>query len=466
MIRTTITLLCLTSGLTSHLLADEYTVTEKPFKKVTTLKGTFLPSESTPISISPEIWKDFIITSFVSQGTTVKKGDVLIGIDTTKIDEEIAKTEQEREIELLQLAKAKHELEQLEINTPLQLEKLARAENEATDNLKWFTEIGMPNEIKATMFQVTQNEQFLAYQMEELKQLEKMYSEDNKTEETEEIILTRTRNTVEQYKFQLESVKISTARSLNTEIPRKLEGFQRTAEDSRIAHTAAKEGLNKALEIKRLEVIQAEKADAKKSERLAKLKADRAMMNITASAKGIIYYGSIKKGHWKPGAAAKAFKIGHKLPVNLTLLTFIPAKSPLTLTAFASEEQLRSLTKGATGHASNQINPYTHFPVSIHSLRRYPETDNTYRVNISLGKQQGEKIVPGMSSQVHIITNKLDNAIVIPKDYLTTNEDGSHGIQLKLADGETDERSVEISAMNKDEAVIIKGLELDQVIVK
>ena len=462
MIRTAIALLCLTG----YLLADEYTVTEKPFKKVTTLKGTFLPSESTPISISPETWKDFAITSFVEQGAAVKKGDVLIGIDTTKIDEKIAQAEQEREIELLQLAKAKHELEQLEISTPIKLEKLARAENEASDNLKWFTEIGMPNEIKVTMFQVTQHEQLLAYQMEELKQLEKMYSEDNKTEETEEIILIRTRNTVEQYKFQLESVKISTARSLNTRIPRKLEGFQRAAEDSRIAHTAAKEGLNKTLEIKRLKLTQAEKTDTKKANKLTQLKADRAMMQIIAPADGIIYYGSIENGYWKPGAATKAFKIGNNLPVNRTLLTFIPAQAPLTLTAFANEEQLRSLTKGATGHASTQINPYTHFPVSIDNLRGYPETDNTYRVNISLDTQQNEKIVPGMTSQVHIITNKLDSAIVVPKDYLTTQEDGSHSIQLKLADGKTDPRSVKISAMNKDEAVIIQGLELDQVIVK
>ena len=69
MIRTAIALLCLTG----YLLADEYTVTEKPFKKVTTLKGTFLPSDSTPISISPETWKDFAITSFVEQGAAVKK---------------------------------------------------------------------------------------------------------------------------------------------------------------------------------------------------------------------------------------------------------------------------------------------------------------------------------------------------------------------------------------------------------
>ena len=160
---------------------------------------------------------------------------------------------------------------------------------------------------------------------------------------------------MEQYKFQLESVKISTARSLNTRIPRKLEGFQRAAEDSRIAHTAAKEGLNKTLEIKRLELTQAEKTDTKKANRLTQLKADRAMMQIMAPADGIIYYGSIENGYWKPGAATKAFKIGNNLPVNRTLLTFIPAQAPLTLTAFANEEQLRSLTKGATGPVS-----YTH----------------------------------------------------------------------------------------------------------
>jgi len=466
MIRNTLSLLCLTGAIAGTALADEYSVIEKPFKKVTTLDGTFLPKESTAVSIAPKVWKDFTVTSFVDQGTTVKKGDILIGIDTTKADEQIAKAEEAREIELLKLAKAKHELAQLEIATPRKLENFARTEKEDADNLKWFTEIGMPIDIKSSLFRVKRSEQSLAYQMEELKQLEKMYSEDNKTEETEEIILTRTRNNLEQVKFSLNSTKIRSARTLDTEIPRQLEDYQRTAENSRLANTAAKENLTRALEIKRLEVAQAEKTDAEKVEKLAELKADRAMMNITAPADGLVYYGSIKNGQWNPAAALKVIKIGGKLPAHLTLLTFIPTKSELLLSAFAPEDQLSSLKKGASGHANTQMHRYKSFPVTINGLNKYPEANGKYKVKITLNEQQDQQIVPGMKATVRIFSNQLDNAIVVPTNYLTVAEDGSHTVKIKLADGETADRPVEISASNKTQSVITKGLEVDQVIVK
>ena len=103
MIRTTFSSLCFTSVLISSTLADEYTVSEKPFEKSTTLNGVFLPSQSTALSIAPKVWKDFSITSLVNQGALVKKGDTLIGIDTTKIDEQIAKATKSLEISHLNL---------------------------------------------------------------------------------------------------------------------------------------------------------------------------------------------------------------------------------------------------------------------------------------------------------------------------------------------------------------------------
>jgi len=469
MIRNTLYTLCLGAMLASFTHAaeeGEYTVDTKPFKKITTLSGVFLPTESTAVSIAPEEWTDFTITSFVSQGAAVKKGDILIGIDTTKLDKYIAKAEKSRELDILNLAQAKQTLAQLEITTPRSLEKHARAEKEAAENLKWFTEHGMPRDIETTKRGVKSAELMLAYQLEELKQLEKMYAEDNKTEETEEIILIRTRNDVDRAKFRLKSAKISAARTLDTDIPRQLKSAQRSAEESRIANTAAKKSLTRALEIKRLEVAKAIKDDSEKADKLAKMKADRAMMNITAAADGVVYYGSMDNGRWNPATAMKVLKIGGKLPAHLTLMTFIPAKAPLTISAFAKEADQGALTQGAKGHAATHRNPYKSYAVTLGNVSSHPQTDGSYQVEITPDDQKGLTVVPGMKASVRMISKQADKAIVIPTAYLTRADDGGHTVKLKLADGKTTDRPVTVGASNKDTVMITKGLEIGQVILK
>jgi len=150
----------------------------------------------------------------------------------------------------------------------------------------------------------------LSYAKEELKQLLKMYNEDDVIEETEEIILTRTRNSAEHTELVLKSMRINADNSLKTNIPRKLLSFQLSAKNAQIANTAAKENLPRALEQQRLAVALAIRNDKKAEEKLAKFKADRALMNILAPADGVVYFGSIEAGKWNPTAPV----VGNKNP--------------------------------------------------------------------------------------------------------------------------------------------------------
>ena len=70
---------------------------------------------------------------------------------------------------------------------------------------------------------------FLEYVQEELKQLEKMYKADDLTEETEEIVLKRARNNVDQMKFFTEMVKYEHDRDKEIDLPRSLAHYQHAA---------------------------------------------------------------------------------------------------------------------------------------------------------------------------------------------------------------------------------------------
>ena len=447
-------------------IADDFTVEEKPFKIETELKAVFLPTESQAIRIKPEVWTSFPITSLVSQGSVVKKGDTLIGIDTVKLDKHIEKTEKAQKTAALTLAESKHALAQLEITTPRDLESSARAEKETTENLTWYQEIGQPKEIEQHKMAIKKTEQTLSYAKEELKQLLIMYKEDDKIEETEEIILIRTRNGIERGEFELKSLKINVAKALKTNIPRKLLGLQLTAEKAKADNASAKVTLPRTLEKKRLAVALAIRNDAKATEDFAKLKSDRAMMNITAPADGIVYYGSIKDGKWSPEAAAKMLNIGAKLPANTTVMSFIPSDTPLELSAFTEEANLPQLTAKAQGYASTSLNRYQSFAVQLVSIDHYPETNGSFHVTLKPTLSKDHRLVPGMKATATITSHSMENALKVPPAYITRADDGGYTVKVKLADGKSSERKVTVGPASKDWTVITKGLEKGQVIVK
>ena len=70
--------------------------------------------------------------------------------------------------------------------------------------LRTLNQIDLPYEKKAAAMTLKSYRDSLAYATEELNQLKKMYEADDLTEETEEIILQRTKNQVDRAKFLLE----------------------------------------------------------------------------------------------------------------------------------------------------------------------------------------------------------------------------------------------------------------------
>ncbi|MBT8037173.1 MAG: biotin/lipoyl-binding protein [Verrucomicrobiae bacterium] len=461
-------IICLTPllSLTSLAQAGEYTVEPKPFKIVTTLDAVFLPAHSQAIAIQPEKWTDFIVTQLVPHGTHVKKGDPLIGIDSRQLDQQIAAAEKARKADALTLDQAKHDLAQLEITTPRSLATSARKASEDQESLTWYTQIGHAIEIETSQRSIQSAERRLAYQIEELKQLKKMYGEDNKTEETEEIILTRTRNAVDHARFTLKTTQIEAAHTLKTTIPRKLKSHQRAAEDSRISHASAQKTLPRELAQKRIAVAKAIHDDKETAKNLLQMKADRAMMQITAPADGVIYYGKMKQGKWTPTTAVKSLKVGGKIPAHTTLMTFIPHKTPLVLSAFTEAPNLSALTRGANGSATTELNRYQSFPVSLTHINTYPETDGSFRATLKPNTSASLHVVPGMKATAKIISHAIKDALKIPTEYLTHTDDGTYTVNVKLADGKTTSRKVEIGRSNNDWVVITQGLVKDQVIVE
>jgi HlyD family secretion protein len=98
-------------------------------------------------------------------------------------------------------------------------------------------------ELKSLDFNLKSAKRRLECQEEELRQIEEMYKADEVTEETEEIILTRARNSVEMARFMYEIAKLSHAKSLKYELPRTDEAKKEALAQAEIAWQSARRRL-------------------------------------------------------------------------------------------------------------------------------------------------------------------------------------------------------------------------------
>ncbi len=173
-----------------------HTVKKGPFRVTVDLEGTFEAQTAREIAVRPDEWTALVVETAVAHGTQVREGDVLLTLDPEKIDRAIADLRTEQKLSQLAIRQGEDQLKALEKLTPLDLEASSRAAKMAEEDRKFFTEIDKPFAIKATEFSLKVAKESLEYEEEELHQLEKMYKADDITEETEQIVLKRARDTV------------------------------------------------------------------------------------------------------------------------------------------------------------------------------------------------------------------------------------------------------------------------------
>lgn len=201
------------SGEPTHEVAKEL------LKQEIELDGIFEAQQAAEISIRPDVWQELSVLEAVSHGRRVEAGEPLVKLDMKKIDIAIAEAEAAFKLAELGTAQAKEEMRLAQESYAIDMGKAERAAAIAAEDLKRWNEIVRPMAEKAANFAFQSASQNLEYQAEELRQLEKMYKADEITEETEEIILKRTRNEVEQSKFMFERSKLSHEETLKIELP-------------------------------------------------------------------------------------------------------------------------------------------------------------------------------------------------------------------------------------------------------
>jgi len=410
-----------------------------------------------------EAWKSLTVLDAVEHGSRVKAGDSLATLDLEGIDEAIAELENDQKVGELSLKLAKAELKTLEAMAPVDLAAAERAKQVAEEDLQRFLERQRPLSEKSAKFSLKSSEHNLEYQEEELKQLERMYKADDLTEDTEEIILKRARNDVDQAKFGLELAQSRSRETLETSLPRQETAMKEAARREIAAFEKAKTSLPLAPTKAKLNLEKLELAHRQGAGRLAKLKADRERMLVKAPAAGIVYYGHCEHGKWTTGnlnTTEGKLSHGASLYPNVAFMTIVEAR-PIFVRASAAEKDLQHLREGVSGKAASVAYPDVSLPAKVSSLAAIPTADGKFDVKISVETgEQAKALMPGMTCNLTLVAFDKPDAIVVPASAVFADEEhsGKHYVYRVGADGSHQKAEVAVGQRSDKQVEITQGL--------
>jgi len=430
-----------------------HTVARGTLKRTVQVDAVFEAVQMQAVRVEPKAWMDLTVTEAIPHGTRVKKGDVLVRVDTEKIEEQIRDLEQDRPGAATALEIATAELENLTQSTPLKREAAKRSRRVATEDYDYFEKTGREQREKNARFNVKNADQYLLNTAEELKQLEKMYKADDRVEETEEIILTRQRFAVESAQFELNRTKLNSDRELQVFIPREAENLKAQNRDQELALALAEETLPRNLVKKRLDVEKLKRDQKKSEKRLADLKSDLGALPARAPIDGIVYYGACEGGKWTTAAVvAKKLAPGGKLtPFEIFMTVVNPDK--LHLKAVVPENELSKVQPGLTGEATPVSAPDKKLPVKVETLDPVPLVTGGFEAQLSVDRDATANWLPGMNCKVSLGGVQKTEVLLAPKEAVFTEgdqkfvyvpKDGGKPEKRPVKAGDSDDKMTEV----------------------
>jgi multidrug resistance efflux pump len=432
-----------------------------PFKIEVALKGIIESGAMIEVSVRTDAWfpNPLIVEKVVDHGTPVKKGDPILWLELDKINQMIHDLEADRYLAELAIKQAEEELPVWAKTTPLDLTLAERARTVADEDLKKFLEVERPFSEKLAHFQVKSAHNMLDYVKEELRQLEKMYRARDIREETEEIILKRQRNAVEEMTFYVRMAELRRDQTLNVRLPRQEQDLKEAVSKQEIALDRARATLPLALNQKRLTLNKMKYDRERSSEKLRKLQKDRDAMTVKAAADGIVYYGKCVRGQWTTGLAR--LQRGGMLQPEEVALTIVQPR-PIFVRAVVNEKDLQYVRPGLKGKVVLASDPDGKLPAKVDQVSTVPVTAGVFDAKVSLdGGSQSEQLMPGMACTVKLVPYVKENTLTIPTAALMTDDidDDKHFVYLARKEGEPEKKSVKIGKRTGDKVEILEGVD-------
>lgn len=454
-------LLCLCAS----LFADPHVVKTSDFTVRPSLTATVLPEQAIPLSIPAKEWPSFTILEILPHGSKVSKGQVLVRFDDESYLKKLRDAESAAKAGKLTMANAEADFVSAEKYLPMQMQSTKIKAEEAAEAWDYFRNTRRNNEITEANLGLRQSELRLDSEREELAQLEKMYKADDLTENTEEIILKRQRETVKAVEIMLEITKMGHKRKLEIILPREAVSLEREAQSSAIALKENEQNLPRNLELKRIALEDARVNAKRSADALAALQAEKDLFVLKAPADGYFYYGTMQEGRWSTGEPVKALVSNAPVAPKRPFAVLVPADAKLRMETTVDEATVRLIKADQKGFATMTGQSETSFPVSVTSVAATPGVDGRYRVILTAEYPQDLPVVAGMTASAQVTAYQAKSVITVPAKALRSNGEGGWEVELQENEKTVKKITVKRGKTWGEKVEILSGLEKDQTII-
>jgi len=412
------------------------------------LDGWFEPVRAQEIAIRPQgLQAELVVASAAAHGSRVRKGDTLIAVDTKDADRAIAAADDELRLAESAAAKAEQELDFGARGDALALE---RGENErrlAEEKLRSYKDFEAPQDRAERELALLRGQDSIDNQREELDQLKKMYSSEELTNATAEIVVKRAERNLERSLTSLDFSKRRFKRFVEIDQPEETKRLelalrQKELDIERLKESQANSKLQRESDSRR-----DQREAAQKRERLEKLRADRAALSVTASFDGAVYVGQLKDGRWSgTDAMARLLKPGERIPAGAVVMTLVEPgelrfRGALREADWARAAEGLAAEIAPTAFSSEKLKGATGAPAETASQ------DGSFEVSIRLADGHA-RLVGGMRGKARITLKELKGVLLLPAAVVfeeggakkVRTSDGAREVKV----GETDGKMVEI----------------------
>ncbi len=445
--------------------APTHKVEKQPFQIERTVKGILTAEQAAEISYRPVPALQSgpghapqTIRTVAEHGARVKKGDVLVTFDTTKLDEAIADAVKEKQALEAGLKVAEEEVPLFEKSAPAELAAAESAKKRADEDLKYFLEIGRAQSVKSADMRLKSARFSMEYAIEELRQLEKMYKANDLTEETEKIVLRRQKHQVESATFYYKSAVLDHDYTMKHTLPNKETLLKEAQVKQEQLLDKARKTLAPMAAQKRASLMKMKHDREKNVARLERLKKDREALTLRSPIDGVVYHGKFHRGQWTltDTLASKLIPSGTVAPdeVILTVVNPRPVVVHLTL----DEKDVHLLKPGTKGTAKLLVNPDRKIPARVTKLATVPTTPGKYAavVALDLGADDAQ-FMPGMACSVKFAPYSKKDALVVPARAVH-DEDDKQIVYVARKGAKPEAREVRIGKTEGDQTEIVSGL--------
>lgn len=406
---------------------------------------------------------DFVVKHAVAPGTKVAKGDVLLELESDKIDTAVAAAENELRIAQANRAKAEADVALGQQSDALSMTDAKQDLVNSQTELKRWDDIDSGMQLLAAQLQSRISDFYVESDADELDQLRKMYKSEELTNETADIVLKRAIRTLDLQ---------STIDKITHSITDRYAQFEQAIRREQLAASLGAQTIGVAQltaaqvqgrELRETALVTAKAAEDQASKHLDELKRDQGSFSITSGIDGIVVYGSFTDRAWHP-IQPEQLASGEKVQPEQVLMT-VYRPGELRLSLQCPENQVGYFSPGMKVRI---------VPVALQDL----SYDGICEPTPIVGEGQSfnlivdlptvdARIAPGFGANVNLNAGSVKDALLVPltavwrdKVWVSTiGPDGKRTEEPRIVTlGKSDGENVEVkSGLSEGDAVLTQA---------